>query len=196
MSIPKRTLSHCEFSVRRKLYPLHIFPYKLYRIICVKMNISEYRTHSTLCPLRLKAPLTICINLLSRYIYLQFMPPLAIHGKFNKNERTLWLRWTRGRLELTVPPYIESSYLLASNTPTKRLAMWQQARSWWWYKYCIAFSDRTHSVPSLMISWSFALQNWATMSFIASCTRQWRTVLPLLFPLCSPQWGKGAHKWD
>ena len=40
--------------------------------------------------------------------------------------RTLLLRQTRGRLELTVPPYIECSYLLASDTPTRRLAMWQQ----------------------------------------------------------------------
>ena len=39
----------------------------------------------------------------------------------NKNGRTLWLRQTRGRLELTVPLYIESSYLLASYTP----ARWQ-----------------------------------------------------------------------
>ena len=34
-----------------------------------------------------------------------------------------------GRLELIVPPYIESSYLLARDTPTKRLATQQQARS-------------------------------------------------------------------
>ena len=42
--------------------------------------------------------------------------------------QSLQLRQTRGRLELTVPPYIhmESSYLLASDTPTERLAMrWQ-----------------------------------------------------------------------
>ena len=43
--------------------------------------------------------------------------------------RTLRLRRTRGRLELTVPPYIECSYLLASDTPTKRLATRRQARS-------------------------------------------------------------------
>ena len=39
-----------------------------------------------------------------------FMPPSPIHEKLNKNRRTLWLWRTRGRLELTVPPYIESSY--------------------------------------------------------------------------------------
>ena len=51
------------------------------------------------------------------------MPPLTIHGKFNNTKlRTEELRQMRGRLELTVPPCIESSYLLASDTPTKRLA--------------------------------------------------------------------------
>ena len=50
-------------------------------------------------------------------------PPPPDHG------RTLQLRQTRGRLELSVPPYIERSYLLASDTPTKRLATRQQARS-------------------------------------------------------------------
>ena len=43
--------------------------------------------------------------------------------------RTLRLRRTRGRLELTVPPYIECSYLLASDKPTKPLATRRQARS-------------------------------------------------------------------
>ena len=42
---------------------------------------------------------------------------------YNKNGRTLQLRGMRGKLELTVPLYIESSYLLASNTPMKRLAV-------------------------------------------------------------------------
>ena len=79
-------------------------------------------------PFDYKPSLTICMNLLRRYIYLQFTLPLAIHGKFN-NGRTLQLRRMRGRLELTVPPYIKSSYLLASITPTKRLATWWQARS-------------------------------------------------------------------
>ena len=62
-------------------------------------------------------------------------PPPPHHGK------TLRLRRTRRRLELTVPPYIECSYLLANDTPTKRLAMQQQARiaSWWWCENCIAF---------------------------------------------------------
>ena len=64
-------------------------------------------------------------------IYLSpiYAPPSAIHGKFDKNGRTLQLRQTRGRLELTVPPCIESSYLLGSDTPTKQLTTWRQARS-------------------------------------------------------------------
>ena len=45
------------------------------------------------------------------------------------NGRTLRLQRMRGRLELTVPPYIECSYLLTSDTPTKRLATRRQARS-------------------------------------------------------------------
>ena len=65
-------------------------------------------------------PLTIYIDLLQRHIYLQFTLPSAIHRKFNKNGRTLHLQRTRERLELTIPPYIESSYLLASGTPTKQ----------------------------------------------------------------------------
>ena len=40
-------------------------------------------------------PLTICMNLLLRYVYLQFTPP-----------RPLRLRQMTGRLELTVTPYI------------------------------------------------------------------------------------------
>ena len=92
-------------------------------------------------------PLTICIN--RRYIYFQFTPPSAIH---KKNGRTLWLQQTRGRLVLTIPPYMESSYLLASDTLTKWLATPQQVRSysWWWCKNCIVFSDRTQSAPLLI----------------------------------------------
>ena len=64
-------------------------------------------------PFVYKPPLPFCTNSLRRYIYLQFKPPPPDHG------RTLRLRRTRGRSELTVPPYIECSYLLASDTPTK-----------------------------------------------------------------------------
>ena len=70
----------------------------------------------------------------------QFTPPSVLHGKFNKNGRTLRLRRTRGRLELTVPPYIESSYLRGSRLVASR----------WWCKNCIAFSDCTHSASSLI----------------------------------------------
>ena len=80
-------------------------------------------------PSIISPPLHICINLLRRYIYLQFMFLSTIHRKFNKNGRTLRLRRTRGRLELTVPPNMESSYLLASDTLTERLATRQQDHS-------------------------------------------------------------------
>ena len=43
-------------------------------------------------PFDYKPPLTICINLLQRYDCLQFTPPLAIHGNFNKNGRIMRLR--------------------------------------------------------------------------------------------------------
>ena len=77
-------------------------------------------SHSVLVPYSLditlpsiiSPPLTICINLLQRYIYLQVSPPSAIHGKFYKNGRSLRLRWTRGMLELTIPPYIISQLVL------------------------------------------------------------------------------------
>ena len=116
--------------------------------------------------------------------------PIGHTWKIYKNNWILWLRRMRVRLELTIQPCIESSYLLASDTPTKWLATQRQAHGGA-CENCIAFSDCTHSAPSL----TFALQNWATMSFIASRTRWWWTILPLLFPLCAPQRGKGAYKW-
>ena len=75
------------------------------------------------------------------------MPTSAIHGKFNKNERRILRLRQMRRLELTVRPYIESSYLLASDTP-----MWRQAHSQLVVvQNCMAqFSDRTHSVSSLI----------------------------------------------
>ena len=66
---------------------------------------------------------------------------------FNKKERRiLQLRQTQ-RLELIVRPYLESSYLLASDTPA-----WRQAHSQLVVvQNCMAqFSDRTHSVSSLI----------------------------------------------
>ena len=120
-------------------------------------------------------------------------PPSAIHGKFNKNRRTLQLRRMRRRLELT--PY-HPTYWSAIHRPSDWLHSSGLVASWWWCKNCITFSDHTHSAPSLIISWSFALQNWATTSFITSHTRQWQTILPLLFSSPTPQRGKGAYKWD
>ena len=104
-------------------------------------------------------------KLLRWYIYLQFTFPSAIHGKFNKNRRTLRLQRTRGRLELTVPPHIDSSYLLASDTPTKRLVMQRQACSYLVEvrNYdCIAFSDRTLCafIHSFMIGWPAELSHY------------------------------------
>ena len=91
------------------------------------------------------SPLTICINLLRRYIYLQFTPPSAIHGKVNKNERTLRLGRTRGRLELIVTPScIELD--LATYWPVIQVIGYVVAGSWW-CENCIMFSDCTHSVP-------------------------------------------------
>ena len=111
-------------------------------------------------PFVYKPPLTNCMNLLLRYIYLQFMPPLA--SATPTNERKV-------RTHCTIL-YMKSSYLLASDIPTSDwLRGGRLVSSWWW---CIAFSDRSHSAPSLIISWSFALQNWATTSFITSCTRR------------------------
>ena len=105
--------------------------------ICINLYFPEFLPHNYTLPLyntiltRYYAPFApyyLYKNLLWRYVYPQFMLPSAIHGKFDKNGRTLRLRQTRGRLELAIPPCIESSYLLASDTPTKRLATWQQAR--------------------------------------------------------------------
>ena len=99
-------------------------------------------------PFNYKPPLTICINSQRRYIYLQCTPPSAIHGKFNKNRRILRLQQTREGLELTVPPCIESSYLLAR--PRDWLRNGRLVASWWWCENYIAFSDHTHSAPFII----------------------------------------------
>ena len=143
---------------------------------------------------------TVCIRILYS---LDITPPLFISlpllfawiccwGIFISSLRLpqpLRLWRTRGRLELTVPPYVRS---LATcwppiHWPSDSPHGGRLVSSWWWCKNFIVFSDRSHSVPSLTISWSFALQNWATTSFIASRTRWWRAIPPLLFPLCAPQ---------
>ena len=68
--------------------------------------------------------------------------------------RPLWLRWTTGRLDLTVPPYIWSlaTYWPAIHQPSDWLHGGRLVSSWWWCENCIAFSDRSHSAPSLIIS--------------------------------------------
>ena len=79
-------------------------------------------------------------------------PPLAIHGEFSKNGRTLELRQTRGRLELTVPPYIESSYLWpAIHRPSGWIRGSRLVASWWWCENCIVFSD----AHTLHLHWWF-----------------------------------------
>ena len=88
---------------------------------------STYRTHSTLHPLPIISPPYYLHKFAVQVYPSPIYGPLG-HGKSN-NGRTLRLRRARGRLKLTVPPYIESSYLLASDTLTKRLAMGWQACS-------------------------------------------------------------------
>ena len=138
-------------------------------------------------PSFIRPPLTICMNLLRRYIYLHFTPASASATPTNNR-----------KVELTVPHYIWSlaTYWPAIHRPSDWLHGGRLIASWWWCKNCIVFSDRSHSVPTLIISWSIAPQNWATTSFFASRMRLWQTILPLLFPSCAPQRGKGAYKWD
>ena len=69
-----------------------------------------------------------------------YMENLTIH---NKNGRTLWLRRTRGRLELTVPGL--ATYWQVIHRPSVCLRGGRLIASWWWCENCIAFSDRTHS---------------------------------------------------
>ena len=132
------------------LKSLSLQSYIPYSVILVFMK-KQWHTILTrhYAPFDYKPSLTICINLLRRYIYLQFTHPSAIHGKFNKNGRTLQLWWMRGRLEITIPPWLESSYLLASNTPRPNdwLCSGRLVASWWWCENCIVFSDHTHSAP-------------------------------------------------
>ena len=71
-------------------------------------------------PFIYKPPLlTFCMNLLLRYIDLQLTPPSD--SMTSMNERKVTTHRTT--------PYMKSSYLLASNAPTKRLATRRQARS-------------------------------------------------------------------
>ena len=106
----------------------------------------------------------------------------------------LQLWWMRERSELIVPPYIRSlaTCILASDTPTKRFATRRRARiSLVVVRKVCVFWPLTLCA---FISWSFALPNWATMSFIAIRMRRWRTILPLLFPSWAHQQGRGVCK--
>ena len=95
-----------------------------YAISSQKLSHTSYVLSSSLvyCIFGLPATYGCYCNLLWRYIYLQFKPP-------PNHERTPRLRRMRGTLEITIPPYVECSYLLASDTPTKWLATQWQARS-------------------------------------------------------------------
>ena len=94
-------------------------------------------------PFVYKPSLTICMNLLLMYIYLQYTPPLA--SATPTNERKIRTHHTT--------LYMKSIYLIASDTPTKWLASGGRLiASWWWCKNCIVFSDHSHSAPSLIIS--------------------------------------------
>ena len=123
-----------------------------------------------------------CKNLLLRYIYLQFMPPLDSATPMNAGK----VRTHRTTL------YMKSSYLLASNTPTGSYLAGGHAKTashfkFWPFTLC-AFID------NFMILCPAELRHYA--SFIASPTRWWQTILPLLFSSRGPQRGKGVYKRD
>ena len=106
-------------------------------------------------PFVYKLSVTICMNLLLRYIFISNLhPPLASATLANDRK----VRTHRNTL------YMKSSYLYrpAIHRPSDWLRGGRLVSSCWWCQNCIAFSDRSHSVSSLIISWSFALQNWAT----------------------------------
>ena len=96
-----------------------------------------------------KPPLTICINLLRRYICLQFMPPSAIHGW------KIYYKWknsvtpTNERKVRTHRTTLYLSTVLASNTLTKRLAMWRQGRG------SVKTASRFLTAHTLRLCWWF-----------------------------------------
>ena len=74
-------------------------------------------------------PLTFCMNLLLRYIYLQFMPPSD--SATPRNERKVRTHCTTLLMKF--------SYLLASNTQTKLVVVRKL--------HCVSSSDCSHSAP-------------------------------------------------
>ena len=149
---------------------------------------STVLTRHYIRPLRLYAPPYYLHEFGAEvYLSIQFTPPSASATPTNERK----VRTHRTTL------YMKSSYLLASDTPTKRLATQRQARIllvvvrklhrvFWPLTLCVF-------IENFMI---LCKQNWATTSFIASCTRRWRIILPLLFPSRAPPRGKGAYKRD
>ena len=165
----------------------------------------QVRLLSHKCKSNIHCTCTILTRHYDPFVYKPPPPPLLFvwiccWGMFISNlcpPRPLRLRQMTGRLELTITPYIWSlaTYWPAIHQPSDWLRGGKLVSSWSWCENCIAFSDRSHSAPSIILL-SFALQNWATTSFIASHTRRWQTILPLLFPSRAPQWGKRVYKRD
>ena len=130
-----------------------------------------------------------------RLVWLVFVYLSSWHHVWvSENPESMWEPQLFSDTYLTVKDVTLPTYWPAIHWPSDWLRGSRLIASWWWCENCIVFSDRTHSAPSLIISWCFALQNWATRSYIASCARQWRTILSLLFPSRAPQWGKKVYK--
>ena len=130
-------------------YTILYYTILYYTILCYTTVLTRHYA-----PFDYKPLLTIVAEVYLSPIYVPldhtYMENLIIH---NKNGRTLRLRRLRGRLELTVPPYIESRPAIHRQSDWLRGG--RLVASWWWCENCIAFSDRTHAAPSL----TFALQN-------------------------------------
>ena len=94
---------------------------------CIMMSIATPPCISLTC-------LWVRTHIIFITYSLDIMPPSILHKFAAKvylahspnHRRTLQLRRTRGRLEIT---YLEYSYLPASDTPTKRLVTQRQARN-------------------------------------------------------------------
>ena len=146
-------------------------------------------------PFDYKPPLTICIICCGGISISNLYPPQPyMHGRKIYKERKNSATPTNERKVRTQRTTL---HLYLQYWPAiHRSSDWLRGGRLVVVRKLYRIFDRTHSAPSLIISWFFVLQNWATTSFIASRTRLWWTILPLLFPLRAPQRGKGAYKWD
>ena len=146
----------------------------------------HYRTHSTLCPLRFVSPPYYFAWIFCWGIFISNLcPPWP-----------LWLRQTRGRLEFTVPPYIwsQAKYWLVIHRPSDWLRCSRLVSSWWWCENCIAFSDRSQSVPSLILFHDPLACRTEPLRASSQAARDGDG--PLLFLSHAPQRGKGTYKRD